>query len=163
MNYYMTILYNILFLIGMNKKVKQHVLNNYFKSFNSENIFTKLIFLLFIVTVLIICSYFLYRALSNALYIYRLKTNFHKLKELGLNVINYNIIYCKKLKKKYIPNRVKLMEKSRKHEFKNKSIIGFIPDKHIVLDIDSKDGIKNADFLNDKLPKDTVLEKTPNV
>ena len=162
MNYYMIIIYNILFLIGMNKKVKQHILNNYFTSFNSENIFTKLIYLLFILVFLIICFYFLYRALSNALYIYKLKTNFYKLKDLGLNVINYNIIYCNKLKKKYIPKRVKLMDKSRKSEFKNKSIIGFIPDKHIILDIDTKDGIKNADFLKNKLPQNTVLEKTPN-
>lgn len=158
----MAIIYNILFLLGMNKKVKQYVLNNYFKSFNSENIFVKLICLLFIVVALIICFYFLYRALSSALYMYRLQTNFYKLKEMDLNVINYNIIYCKKLKKKYIPNRVKLMDKSKKSEFKNKNVIGFIPDKHIVLDIDTKDGIKSADFLKDKLPKDTVLEKTPN-
>ena len=56
----MAVIYNILFLLGMNKNVKQYVLNNYFKSFNSQNIFVKLVCLLFIVAALIICFYFLY-------------------------------------------------------------------------------------------------------
>ena len=46
--------------------------------------------------------------------------------------------------------------------FKNKNAIGYVPGKYIVLDIDTKDGINNANFLIDKVPKDTVSEKTPN-
>ena len=48
------------------------------------------------------------------------------------------------------------------NRFKNKNGIGFVPDKYIVLDIDTKDGVDSADFLIDYIPKDTVSEKTPN-
>ena len=158
----MSLIYNILLLIGMNKRVKQYVVSNYFKSFNSNNVFIRLVCLLFILAAIIISAYLLYRAVSNALYMYGLKTDFNKLQNMGLRVKNFNVIYCKKLKKKYIPNQVKLTDKSKKGEFKNKNVIGIILDKYVILDIDTKDGIKNADFLKDKLPKDTVLEKTPN-
>jgi hypothetical protein len=150
----------------MNKKVKQYIVSNYFKSFNSNNVFTRLVILLFIVAAIILCLFFLYRAASNALYIYNLKTDFYKLRAIGLNVMNYNIIYCNKLKKKYIPNRVKLVNNSvvnyMKNEFKNKNVIGFFPNNCIVLDIDTKDGVKSVDFLDGRIPKDTVSEKTPN-
>ena len=51
----MSLIYNICFLIGMNKKVKQYVVTNYFKSFNSDNVFIHLVCLLFILAALIIC------------------------------------------------------------------------------------------------------------
>ena len=157
----MSLIYNILLIIGMNRKVKQYVVNNYFKSFNSDNVFIRLVCLLFIIAALIICLYLLYRAISNALYMYRLKTDFYKLRDLGLNVKNYNIIYFEEFKKKHIMNFSKL--KNNKHtEFKNKNAIGMITDKYVVLDFDTKKDVKNADFLIDKIPKDTVCEKTPN-
>ena len=157
----MSLIYNIFFLIGMNKKVKLHVKNNYFKSFNSDNIFIRLVCLLFILAALIICLYLLYRAISNALYMYRLKTDFYKLRDMGINVKNYNILYFEEFKKKHIMNFSKL--KNSKHtEFKNKNGIGMITDKYVVLDFDTKKGIENADFLIEKIPKDTVCEKTPN-
>ena len=157
----MSLIYNILLIIGMNRKVKQYVVNNYFKSFNSDNVFIRLVCLLFIIAALIICLYLLYRAISNALYMYRLKTDFYKLRDLGLNVKNYNIIYFEEFKKKHIMNFSKL--KNTKHtEFKNKNAIGMITDKYVVLDFDTKKGIENADFLIEKIPKDTVCEKTPN-
>ena len=158
----MPVIYNIFFLLGMNKRVKQYVVSNYFKSFTSDNVFIRLVCLLFIVSAMIIVIYLLYRAISNALYIYRLKTDFYKLQDMGLNVKNYNILYVKELKKKYILNRLKLINGSKRSEFKNKNVIGFIPENHIIIDIDTKDGLKSADFLIDKIPKDTVSEKTPN-
>jgi heat shock protein HspQ len=81
---------------------------------------------------------------------------------MGLNVKNYNIKYCKYLKKKYIPKTFKIRSENKRGEFINKKMIGFIPDKYIVLDIDTKDGVESADFLIDKIPKDTASEKTPN-
>ena len=157
----MSLIYNIFFLIGMNKKVKLYVKNNYFKSFNSDNIIIRLVCLLFILAALIICLYLLYRAISNALYIYRLKTDFYKLRDMGINVKNYNILYFEEFKKKHIMNFSKL--KNTKHiEFKNKNAIGIITDKYVVLDFDTKKGIESADFLIEKIPKDTVCEKTPN-
>ena len=157
----MSLIYNIFLLIGMNKKVKQYVVSNYFKSFNSDNVFIRLVCLLFILAALIICLYLLYRAISNALYMYRLKTDFYKLHDLGLNVKNYNILYLEEFKKKHIMNFSKL--KNTKHtEFKNKNAIGMITDKYVVLDFDTKKGVENADFLIEKIPKDTVCEKTPN-
>ena len=158
----MSLIYNIFLLIGMNKKVKQYVVSNYFKSFNSDNVFIRLVCLLFILAALIICLYLLYRAISNALYMYRLKTDFYKLRDLGIDVKNYNIVYSKELEKKYIMNKKKILEKP-KCEFKNKNVIGFVSDKYIVVDIDYKSyDIGNPDFLIEKIPKDTVCEKTPN-
>ena len=157
----MSLIYNIFFLIGMNKKVKQYVVSNYFKSFNSGNVFINLVCLLFILAAIIICFYFLYRALSNALYIYKLKIDFYKLRDMGLGVKNYNILYSKELEKKYIMNRKKIF-KNPNAEFKNKNVIGLTTDKYIVVDFDTKKGAESADFLIEKMPKDTVLEKTPN-
>ena len=96
----MSLIYNILLLIGMNRKVKQYVVSNYFKSFNSSNVFIRLVCLLFILAAIIICLYLLYRAISGALYMYRLKTDFYKLRDMGLNVKNYNIIYFAEKRKK---------------------------------------------------------------
>ena len=158
----MSLIYNICFLIGMNRKVKQYVVSNYFKSFNSGNVFIRLVCLLFIIASIIICLYLLYRAMSNALYIHRLKTDFYKLQDMGLDVKNYNVLYSKELEKKYIMNTKKILKKP-KGDFKNKNAIGFISDKYIVVDIDYKDyDIGNPDFLIEKIPKDTVSEKTPN-
>lgn len=157
----MSLIYNILLLIGMNKKVKLHIKNNYFKSFNSENVLIRMVCLLFILAALIICLYLLYRAISNALYMYRLKTDFYKMRDLGINVKNYNILYFEEFKKKHIMNFQKL-KNSNHTEFKNKNGIGMITDKYVVLDFDTKKGIENADFLIEKIPKDTVCEKTPN-
>ena len=157
----MSLIYNICFLIGMNKKVKQYVVSNYFKSFNSGNIFINLVCLLFIIAAIIICMYFLYRAISNALYMYRLKTDFYKLQDMGINVKNYNVLYLEELEKKYIMNRKKIFKKPNA-EFKNKNAIGMSTDKYIVVDFDTKKGAKSADFLIEKMPKDTVCEKTPN-
>ena len=89
----MPLIYNIFFLLGMNKRVKQYVVSNYFKSFTSDNIFIRLVCLLFIVSAIIIIVYLLYRAISNALYMYRLKTDFYKLQHIVLNEKNYNILY----------------------------------------------------------------------
>jgi len=161
----MSLIYNICFLIGMNKKVKQYVVSNYFKSFNSDNVFINMVCLLFIIAAIIICMYFLYRAISNALYMYRLNTDFYKLQNMGVNVKNYNILYYKEIKKKYILNRLRLTKEVKgvtKSKFKNKNVIGFIPDNYIVIDIDKNDTLKSANFLIDKIPKDTVCEKTPN-
>ena len=157
----MSLIYNICLLIGMNKKVKQYVVSNYFKSFNSGNVFINLVCLLLILAAIIICLYLLYRALSNALYMYRLKVDFYKLRDMGLGVKNYNIIYSKELEKKYIMNRKKIFKNSNT-EFKNKNVIGLTTDKYIVVDFDTKKGAESADFLIKKMPKDTVLEKTPN-
>ena len=92
---------------------------------------------------------------------YRLKVDFYKLLDMGLGVKNYNIIYSKELEKKYIMNRKKIFKNSNT-EFKNKNVIGLTTDKYIVVDFDTKKGAESADFLIKKMPKDTVLEKTPN-
>ena len=108
----MSLIYNICFLIGMNKKVKQYVVSNYFKSFNSDNVFINMVCLLFIIAAIIICMYFLYRAISNALYMYRLKTDFYKLQDMGINVKNYNLLYYKEIKKKIYFKPIKIDKRS---------------------------------------------------
>ena len=146
----------------MSKKIKRNILNNFFKILPSNNKIIRVVFLLVIVSALIIILYLLYRGISNALYISELKTDFYKLQEMGINVKNYNLLYYKETKKKYIPKRFNLLNEKKMGEFMNKKYIGFIPDKHIVLDIDTKDDIKSANFLIEKIPKDTAVEKTPN-
>lgn len=146
----------------MSKKIKKNIVNNFFKLLPSDNKIIRSVFLLVIVGALIIILYLLYRGISNALYISELKTDFYKLQEMGINVKNYNLLYYKETKKKYIPKRFNLLNEKKMCEFINKKYIGFIPDKHIVLDIDTKDDIKSADFLIEKIPKDTAVEKTPN-
>ena len=148
----------------MNKRIKKNIVNNCFKllPLPSDNKIIQVVFLLFIVAVLIIVLYLLYRGASKAWYMYRLKKDFYKLKDMGLNVKNYNIKDCKYIKKKYIPKIFKIRSENKRGEFINKKMIGFIPDKYIVLDIDTKDGVQSADFLIDKIPKDTAYEKTPN-
>jgi hypothetical protein len=146
----------------MKKKIKNSIVINFLKLFPYKNKIIKSIVILLTLAVIIIILYLLYRGISNAWYIHKLKTDFYKLQDMGLNVKNYNIKYCKYLKKKYIPKRFNLVNQQKSSEFLNKKMIGFIPDKYIVLDIDTKDGVESADFLIDKIPKDTASEKTPN-
>ena len=122
----------------------------------------KIISILFITALSILILYGLYIGIKKVTYMYRLKHDFYKLKDMGLNVKNYNIKYCKHLKKKYIPKRFNIVTEKKQGEFMNKKMIGFIPDKHIVLDIDTNDSLESANFLIEKIPKDTACEKTPN-
>jgi hypothetical protein len=146
----------------MSKRIKKNIVNNFLKLLPSDSKFIRITIILLTLAVLIIVLYLLYRGISNAWYIHKLKTDFYKLQDMGLNVKNYNIKYCKHLKKKHIPKTFKIKTEKNLGEFMNKKMIGFIPDKYIVLDIDTKDGIEDANFLVDKIPKDTACEKTPN-
>ena len=146
----------------MSKKIKKNIVNNFLKLLPSDSKFIRVTIILLTLAVLIIVLYLSYRGVSNAWYIYNLKTDFYKLQDMGLNVKNYNIKYCKYLKKKYIPKTFKIRSENKRGEFINKKMIGFIPDKYIVLDIDTKDGIESGNFLIDKVPKNTASEKTPN-
>jgi hypothetical protein len=146
----------------MSKKIKKNIVNNFFKILPSDNKIIRVVFLLVIVAALIIILYLSYRGVSNAWYMSRIKHDFYKLQDMGLNVKNYNIKYCKYLKKKFIPKTFKIRTEKKRGEFMNKKMIGFIPDKYIVLDIDTKDGVESGNFLIDKIPKDTASEKTPN-
>jgi hypothetical protein len=131
------------------------------RGFSSRNKPLHIFFILTTIILSIILIYFLYRWVNKAIYIYRLKTDFDKLKSIGVDVKNYNILYYPENKKKYIVNRAKVVGKENTL-FRNKKAIGFVPDKYIVLDIDTKEGIDGANFLIEKVPKDTVSEKTPN-
>jgi hypothetical protein len=137
--------------------VKNKTTKVFLKYKNPLNLFV----ILTIIILSIILIYFLYRWAKNAIYSYRLKTDFDKLKSIGINVKNYNIIYFDENKKKHIMNNAKVVGKEN-IRFKNKNGIGFVPDKYIVLDIDTKDGVDSPNFLIDYIPKDTVSEKTPN-
>jgi hypothetical protein len=147
----------------MNKRIKKNIVNNCFKllPLPSDNKIIQVFFLLFIVAVLIIVLYLLYRGASKAWYMYRLKTDFYKLKDMGIEIQNFNLIYCSESKRKWPTSTLKLMKK-KKTEFKNKNSIGMISDKYVVLDFDTKDHLPQADFILDMIPKDTACEKTPN-
>ena len=146
----------------MSKKIKKNIVNNFFKLLPCDNKIIQVSIILLTLASLIIVLYLLYRGASNAWYMYRLKHDFYKLQDMGINVKNYNIKYCKHLKKKYIPKRFNIVTEKKQGEFMNKKMIGFIPDKHIVLDIDTNDSLESANFLIEKIPKDTACEKTPN-
>jgi hypothetical protein len=147
----------------MNKRIKKNILNNCFKllPLSRDNKIIQVFFLLFIVAVLIIVLYLLYRGASKAWYMYRLKTDFYKLKDMGIEIQNFNLIYCSESKRKWPTSTLKIMKK-KKTEFKNKNSIGMISDKYVVLDFDTKDHLPQADFILDMIPKDTACEKTPN-
>jgi len=140
----------------MVKKIKINTINNL------TNIFFKTFYVLCIVILCILILYGIYTGLKKITYLYRLKQNFNKLKNMGINVKNYNLLYVEENKKKHIMNKTKIKNNNNNNIFKNKNSIGFIPNKYIILDIDTKDDIESADFLIDKVPKDTVSEKTPN-
>jgi hypothetical protein len=146
----------------MSKKIKKNIVNNFFKLLPSDNKIIQVSIILLTLAALIIVLYLLYRGVSKAWYMYRLKTDFYKLKDMGLNVKNYDLLYYKEINKKYIQDRFNIHGNEKNNEFINKKMVGFIPGKYIVLDIDVKDGIKDANFLIEKIPKDTPVEKTPN-
>ena len=145
----------------MNKKIKKNIVNNFLKLLPSDSKFIRVTIILLTLAVLIIVLYLLYRGASKAWYMYRLKKEFYKLKDMGFDVKNYNIHYNKVLKKKYNPHFFNIIN-GKNGDFKNKKHIGFVPNKYIVLDIDTKDSIKDGNFLINKIPKDTAYEKTPN-
>jgi hypothetical protein len=147
----------------MNKRIKKNIVNNCFKLLQlpSNNKIIQVIIILLTLGVLIIVLYLLYRGASKAWYMYRLKTDFYKLKDMGVEIQNFNLIYCSESKRKWPTSTLKLMKK-KKTEFKNKNSIGMISDKYVVLDFDTKDHLPQADFILDMIPKDTACEKTPN-
>ena len=140
----------------MSKKIKINTINSL------TNIFFKIFYVVCIVILCILILYGIYIGVKKLTYLYRLKRDFNTLKNMGINVKNYNLLYIEENKKKHIMNKIKIKNNKNNNIFKNKNSIGFIPDKYIILDIDTKDDIESADFLIDKVPKDTVSEKTPN-
>ena len=140
----------------MSKKIKINTINSL------TSIFFKIFYVLCIVILCILILYGIYIGVKKLTYLYRLKRDFNTLKNMGINVKNYNLLYIEENKKKHIMNKTKIKNNKNNNIFKNKNSIGFIPDKYIILDIDTKDDIESADFLIDKVPKDTVSEKTPN-
>ena len=149
-------------------KIKPVSKFNIFNIFNiskneklKNNIVLKILFILFITALCIIILYALYYGIRKVLYMYRLKTDFYKLKEMGIEIQNFNILYVEEVKRKWPSNPVKVRNK-KNIEFKNKNAIGMISDKYIILDFDTKDHLPQADFVLDMIPKDTAYEKTPN-
>jgi hypothetical protein len=126
-----------------------------------NNIVLKILSILFLTALSIVILYALYHGLRKVTYMYRLKHDFYKLKDLGVEIQNFDILYCEELKRKWTKNPIKVRNK-KKTEFKNKNSIGMISDKYVVLDFDTKDHLPQADFILDMIPKDTAYEKTPN-
>lgn len=119
--------------------------------------------LLIIIIVNFVLIYFLYQGylyISYKIYIKQLENEFNKLKNIGWNVRNYRLDYLDDNKKKHIMNQKKIQKIGT--IFRNKNALGVILTNHIVIDFDSKDGVESADFLRNKMPTDTVIEKTPN-
>lgn len=126
-----------------------------------NNTALKILSILFLTALSIVILYALYHGIRNVTYIYRLKHDFYKLKDMGIEIQNFNILYSSESKRKWPTNPLKVRSK-KKTEFKNKNAIGMISDKYVVLDFDTKDHLPPADFILDMIPKDTACEKTPN-
>ena len=126
-----------------------------------NNMALKILSILFLTALSIVILYALYHGIRKVTYIYRLKHDFYKLKDMGIEIQNFNILYSSEIKRKWPTNPVKVRSK-KKTEFKNKNAIGMISDKYVVLDFDTKDHLPQADFILDMIPKDTAYEKTPN-
>ena len=126
-----------------------------------NNAALKILSILFITALSIVILYALYHGVRKITYMYHLKHDFYKLKDMGVEIQNFNILYVEEVKRKWPSNPVK--DRNKKNtEFKNKNAIGMISDKYIVLDFDTKDHLPQADFVLDMIPKDTAYEKTPN-
>lgn len=126
-----------------------------------NNVVLKILSILFLTAMSIVILYALYYGIRKITYMYRLKHDFYKLKDMGVEIQNFNILYVEEVKRKWPSNPVKVRNK-KNTEFKNKNAIGMISDKYIVLDFDTKDHLPQADFVLDMIPKDTACEKTPN-
>jgi hypothetical protein len=126
-----------------------------------NNMVLKILSILFLTAMSIVILYALYHRIRKITYMYHLKHDFYKLKDMGVEIQNFNILYVEEVKRKWPSNPVKVRNK-KNTEFKNKNAIGMISDKYIVLDFDTKDHLPQADFVLDMIPKDTACEKTPN-
>ena len=99
-------------------KIKPVSKFNIFNIFNiskneklKNNIVLKILFILFITALCIIILYALYYGIRKVLYMYRLKTDFYKLKEMGIEIQNFNILYVEEVKRKWPSNPVKVRNK----------------------------------------------------
>ena len=126
-----------------------------------NNTTLKILSILFLTALSIVILYALYHGIRKITYMYHLKHDFYKLKDMGVEIQNFNILYVEEVKRKWPSNPVKVRNK-KNTEFKNKNAIGMISDKYVVLDFDTKDHLPQADFVLDMIPKDTAYEKTPN-
>jgi len=126
-----------------------------------NNVVLKILSILFLTAMSIVILYALYNGIRKVTYMYHLKHDFYKLKEMGIEIQNFNILYVEEVKRKWPSNPVKVRNK-KNTEFKNKNAIGMISSKYIVLDFDTKDHLPQANFVLDMIPKDTASEKTPN-
>ena len=126
-----------------------------------NNMVLKILSILFLTAMSVVILYALYHGIRKITYMYHLKHDFYKLKDMGVEIQNFNILYVEEVKRKWPSNPVKVRNK-KNTEFKNKNAIGMISDKYIVLDFDTKDHLPQADFVLDMIPKDTACEKTPN-
>ncbi len=100
---------------------------------------------------------------SYKAYLTNLKNEFHKLRDLGLDIRNYDIYQIKEIDKKHIIDVPNVRKNGEGDIFKNKNAIGILLHNHIVLDFDSKDTIiESYEIIRKQLPQDTVIEKTPH-
>ena len=113
-----------------------------------NNAALKILSILFITALSIVILYALYHGVRKITYMYHLKHDFYKLKDMGVEIQNFNILYVEEVKRKWPSNPVKVRNK-KNTEFKNKNAIGMISDKYIVLDFDTKDHLPQADFVLD--------------
>ena len=121
-------------------------------------------YLIIILLVSSIVYYFLknnYIYDSYKSYLTNLKNEFHKLRNLGLDIRNYNIYTIPEVSKKYIID-IKEIRKGGCTQFENKNSIGILLHNHIVLDFDLKEWLESGETIRKKLPQNTVIEKTPN-
>ena len=125
-------------------------------------------YLIIILLVSSIVYYFLknnYIYNSYKSYLENLKNEFYKLRDLGLDIRNYDIYQIKEIDKKHIIDVPNIRKNRESDIFKNKNAIGILLHNHIVIDFDYND-INNkydsCEFIRKQLPQDTVIEKTPH-
>lgn len=110
---------------------------------------------------LVIIIYFYYQQISHQIYMKKLEEEFYNLQKLGLNVFNPNmdsIIKGKKVTGSQVLSRKYL------NSFRNGNTIMLHNNKIIIVDVDTpkSDSISKSDFILEKMPKDTVITKSPN-
>ena len=78
-----------------------------------NNVVLKIIFILFITALTIVILYGLYIGVKKVTYMYRLKHDFYKLKDMGVEIQNFNILYVEEVKRKWPSNPVKVRNKKK--------------------------------------------------
>lgn len=110
---------------------------------------------------IIFIIYFYYNQVSEELYMKKLEEEFYNLQKLGFNVCNTTVDTIIKGKK---VTGSQAFSKKHMNMFINGNANMLHKNNLVIIDVDTPkaNDVSNSDFIIEKLPKDTVITKSPN-